>query len=170
MAKKLVAVGYVLLVGSMVAACATTSPSAPDPRTISGTAASALPSQPTPAAAEEITPTTTLGTADNGSPDSGAGITGVTVVDVCPVMRNPPCPDKPVAARVSVLDATGGSVVATAESGTDGHFSIAMNPGQYLLRAVGIGAGAARPIGPLAVTIEADRYTTVKVRLDSGIR
>jgi hypothetical protein len=85
-------------------------------------------------------------------------------------MRDPPCPDKPVAARLSVLDAVTGSVVTTVDSGADGRFSVAVSTGEYLLRLANAAGPPPRQANPFRVTVERGRYTTVTVRLDSGIR
>ena len=100
---------------------------------------------------------------------AGAGVKGTTVVDGCPVKLDPPCPDKPISARLSILSA-GGSVLATVDSGADGSFTITIEPGQYLLRPVSSTGALPRPPEPFAVTVEPHRYTTVTVRFDSGMR
>jgi hypothetical protein len=168
MAKRLVSVVFVLLAASAVAACASTAPAGPVARSITRAATSSPLSPSAPATAEDMPPTPTS-TPNFGPAPTGAGIRGMTVVDGCPVKVNPPCPDKPVAARLSLVDAATGSVVATADSGTDGLFSIGVRPGQYVLRQVSA-AGVVRPAGPITVTVAPDRYTTVTVRFASGIR
>jgi hypothetical protein len=104
------------------------------------------------------------------APPVGTGINGTTVVDGCPVMRDPPCPDKPVPARLSVLESSTGAVIATVDSDANGHFSIALKPGQYLLRLANTAGALPRQASPAKVTVETGHYTTVTVRLDSGMR
>jgi hypothetical protein len=105
---------------------------------------------------------------DDG-PTTGAGIQGTTVVDGCPVKRDPPCPDKPISARVAVLDA-GGSVLAAVESADDGTFTVTIGPGEYVLRPDSPAGGLARPPEPFVVSVKAHVYTAVIVRFDSGVR
>jgi hypothetical protein len=104
------------------------------------------------------------------APPVGTGINGTTVVDGCSVMRDPPCPDKPVPARLSVLESTTGAVFTTVDSDANGHFSIAVKPGQYLLRLANTAGALPRQASPAKVTVESGHYTTVTVRLDSGMR
>jgi hypothetical protein len=103
-------------------------------------------------------------------PVVGTGINGMTVVDGCPVMRDPPCPDKPVPASLSVLESSTGAVITTVDSDASGHFSIAVKPGQYLLRLANTAGTLPRQANPAKVTVESGHYTTVTVRLDSGMR
>jgi hypothetical protein len=91
------------------------------------------------------------------------------VVDGCPVKRDPPCPDKPISARVTVLD-PGGSVLAAVDSDADGNFTINIVPGEYVLRPANATGGLPRPPEPLAANVRADGYTTVALRFDSGMR
>jgi hypothetical protein len=158
---------FVFLAALGVAGCASpnTSPSAD--RSVTRAAASSAPASPTPGEADDTHPTPTPSAGN--SPRSGAGIRGVTVVDGCPVMTDPPCADKPISARLSILDA-GGSVLATVDSGPDGGFTITIGPGQYVLRPASASGGLPRPPDPFAVTVQPDAYTTVTVRFDSGMR
>jgi hypothetical protein len=100
---------------------------------------------------------------------TGSGIAGRTVVDGCPVKRDPPCPDKPIAVKLEVLTSGALTALATVTSASDGTFRIALAPGKYQLRPAT--TGARWPKGEtVEVTVETGRYTTVTVRLDSGIR
>jgi hypothetical protein len=89
----------------------------------------------------------------------------------CPVIRaESPCPDRPVRARLNFLDAATGNVAATVDSDADGGFVVSLPPGRYLLRTGQMsGAPPHRPT-PATVTVQPGRYTTVTIRLDSGIR
>jgi hypothetical protein len=58
-----------------------------------------------------------------------------TMLDRCPAARAaPPCGNRPVAAHLAVVDAATGAVISTVDSGNDGQFRIALQPGQYMLR------------------------------------
>jgi hypothetical protein len=82
---------------------------------------------------------------------------------------DPPCADRPAATTLAVLD-TSGAMVTTVDSTADGHFTVALPPGGYLLRPVRIGGGPARHPTSMPVTVASGRYTTVTVRLDIDIR
>jgi hypothetical protein len=105
------------------------------------------------------------------SPPPGSGVTGVTVAGpTCPVDRvGGPCGDRPVPAKLTVVDARSGATVATVTTGTDGVFRIALAPGTYLIR-VGTAGGALRRPEPVTVVVPTGRYVTTNVRFDTGIR
>jgi hypothetical protein len=97
------------------------------------------------------------------------GVTGQTVVVDCPVDRgDPPCPATPVQARLAVLD-TAGRTVATVDTDGQGRFSVGLPAGAYTLRAVLIGGRPARGPTSLAVTVGTGRYTTITMRLETGL-
>jgi hypothetical protein len=89
----------------------------------------------------------------------------------CPVIQaNSLCPDRPVRAHLNILDAATGKAAATVDSDADGGFVVSLKPGRYLLRTDQMsGAPPHRPT-PATVTVQPGRYTTVTIRLDSGIR
>jgi hypothetical protein len=102
-----------------------------------------------------------------GSADSG--IEGrVLLGPQCPVVtEESPCPDEPVSAEVLVLNLDGREV-ARAQSGPDGRFRIALEPGTYEVQAlVTAGAMFAKPVN---VTVSAGDFAQVSVLLDTGIR
>ncbi|GLL02858.1 hypothetical protein GCM10017581_046000 [Dactylosporangium matsuzakiense] len=102
---------------------------------------------------------------------TGTGIAGQTVMVACPVDRaDPPCLPKPVQARLSVLNTTTQAAVATADTDADGHFTVAVPAGSYLLRPVLISGGPARRPTSLPVTVTAGHYTTITMRIDNGLR
>jgi hypothetical protein len=106
------------------------------------------------------------------SPPAGSGVTGVTLVDGgCPVSRvGDACRDRPMAARVTVVDPRSGATVATVTTGADGVFRVALAPGTYELRPANLsGAALPRPM-PVTVTVPPGRYVTANVRFDTGIR
>jgi hypothetical protein len=153
------------------AACRSGAPSASPPtRTISrqpqpaASATSAAASAPITLAPAGPPPTT-------APPPADAGLRGRTVVVNCPVDRaDPPCPGTPVPARVVVLNRTARTILATVDSGADGWFTVALPPGRYVLRAAPIGAGSARRPTVRQVTVSAGHYTTVTIRLITGLR
>ncbi len=117
-----------------------------------------------------------LGCATTQVPGSGtatqSGIDGRTMVDAgCPMARNAsPCPDKPLAAKLTVTRAGSARTVATATSDSRGYFRIPLPPGEYVLRPDNL-TGAVVPIAqPLTVTVVAGRFTTITISFDSGIR
>src|SRR6266540_5804933 len=152
-----------VLVASTLAAaltaCATTSsPSAgPSPTTRSISQAPPAPSSatsaPSPGATRASPP---------APPKTGTGIAGVTTIDGgCPVTRaEPPCPDRPIAAHLSILD-TNGTVVASVDSGTDGHFTVALQPGAYLLRPETLAGAPPHAPQAVSVTVKPGQYTVI---------
>lgn len=68
------------------------------------------------------------------------------------------------------MDGTSGSLVRTVTSDRDGWFSVALQPGRYLVRGDELVAGPARTNSPVAVTVAVDSYTTITVHIDRGIR
>jgi hypothetical protein len=101
-----------------------------------------------------------------------SGVEGVTMVDGgCPPARDaPPCPDKPLSARIKVTRAGSGEDVVAVNSGEDGRFRIALEPGDYTLHPANL-AGTPLPIAqPIDVHVVASRFTTVEVPFDSGVR
>lgn len=114
----------------------------------------------------------TLGCGQQPAAPQNSGVEGVTMVDGgCPPARDaPPCPDKPLPARIEVAQAGSGEPVGSVDSGADGRFRIALAPGDYTLRPTNL-AGTPLPIAqPLDVRVDANRFTTVAVSFDSGVR
>ena len=117
-----------------------------------------------------------LGCASAQVPGPGAkpqsGIEGRAMVDGgCLMTRGAsPCPDKPLACRITVVNADSARTVATATSDDNGYFRVELPPGHYVIRPENL-TGAVVPVAqPLAVTIVAGRFTSVTVSFDSGIR
>lgn len=102
-------------------------------------------------------------------PSGDTGIEGmVTIGPTCPVERiDSPCPDRPYAATIAVLDGAGRQV-AEARSGADGRFRVLVPPGTYTLRPRQ--SGTLPHAAELSVTVAADHITDVQVVFDSGIR
>jgi hypothetical protein len=100
-----------------------------------------------------------------------SGIEGMVVTGPsCPVERaNSPCPDLPITAQVTVKDRSGVTVL-TATAGSDGRFKIALAAGTYSLTAVRPGLARFNQSSPVTVTVRSGAYTSVTIRIDSGIR
>lgn len=115
------------------------------------------------------------GVGSSGAGTAGAGDSGVvggTVVDAgCPVLREAtPCPERPLAARVIVLDASTQRRVTEVETGDDGRFRVGLPPGGYELRAENLTGGLLPVAQPVPVVVRAGEFTSVTVRFDSGVR
>jgi hypothetical protein len=63
-----------------------------------------------------------------------------------------------------------GQVVATADSGPDGRFTVALRPGDYRVMPTGVTGAVALPPGPVTVSVRATGYTTVTIRFASRLR
>jgi hypothetical protein len=117
-----------------------------------------------------------LGCASAHVPGPGAkpnsGIEGRTMVDGgCPVIRRgSPCPDKPLAARLTVTRVGSARTTAQATSDKNGYFRIPLPPGHYVVQPHNL-TGAVVPIAqPVTVTVRAGQFTVVRISFDSGIR
>jgi hypothetical protein len=109
----------------------------------------------------------------------GAAACGTTVIDsgiegevriapVNPVEQPGVENSAPYAAKLLVRKADGGDVVAETTSGADGSFRLPLAPGDYVLEPVN---GDPLPTAsPQPFTVEAGRFTTLRVDYDSGIR
>ena len=81
-----------------------------------------------------------------------------------PARVDSPCPDRPVAMTVEVVQ--GSSVVATFTTAGDGRFSVALSPGAYTLR-----SKAGLPtLRSAIVTVPAGAYNEVELHADTGMR
>jgi hypothetical protein len=101
------------------------------------------------------------------APDSG--VTGVASVGpTCPVERpDSPCPDRPFEGEIVVTDRDGTEVARTTTDAS-GRFTVALPPGDYVVRSEVTG-GLPAPAG-VEVSVRAGAYVAVELRLDSGIR
>jgi hypothetical protein len=108
----------------------------------------------------------------HAGPASGSsGIQGaVTIGPGCPVeIQGSPCPDRPYAARIVVHQGT--HLVSTFETGTDGRFHIALDPGTYEVSAFSLQPnGVSRMIPVPPVIVKVGGYTSVAIMFDSGMR
>ena len=106
------------------------------------------------------------------APALDSGIEGLVLIGpTCPVEQvGQDCDDKPYAGAIRILDASSGEVVATARSGDDGRFRVALQPGSYRLEPVAAPSGGL-PFGkPIDVVVRPHTYEEVTVSFDSGIR
>ena len=106
-----------------------------------------------------------------GSDERSSGISGtVTIGPTCPVERpGSACPPVPFDATVRVL--SGGEVVATGRSGSDGEFRIDVPPGTYTVDAQPSTSGGIAHASPVdGVVVRAGAFTRVDLSFDSGIR
>jgi hypothetical protein len=89
----------------------------------------------------------------------------------CPVEHEAsPCPEKPVAARITVVLAATGMVLTVVISEADGRFRVGLPPGSYVLNAVNL-TGAPYPrSNPVDVVVHSGAYTDITVSFDSGIQ
>lgn len=105
-------------------------------------------------------------------PQGSSGISGkITLGPTCPVMRQPPdpaCDDKPYQATVIVKTQNGQQEITRFTSQTDGTFSLSLNPGTYLLVPQ---SANVYPRGiAQVVTVEKNKFTTIIISYDTGIR
>jgi len=112
-------------------------------------------------------------TASPSAPTTGpsrveSGVAGMTVTTRCPVVTPSGCPPVPVAAHVSLVDAQG-TTVRTVDSGTDGRFVLAADPGAYTVTAAPISGPLPRPAS-VTVTVGPGSVAQVTIEMDSGIR
>jgi hypothetical protein len=107
-----------------------------------------------------------------GSHPVTSGINGQTTVDGgCPFIKpSTPCPDKPLAARIIVKPLGNDRVVASAESGPDGRFSLALAPGTYRVHADNLVGSAFPKAADVQISVLDDQYRAVAIRFDSGVR
>jgi Carboxypeptidase regulatory-like domain len=103
---------------------------------------------------------------------SNSGVQGRTVVDAgCPMVRDDSgCPERPLAARITVTTQGHDATVATATTGPDGTFRIPLPPGDYTLHPANLTGAVLPASGPQEVTVHAGQYTTITVPFDSGVR
>ncbi len=107
-----------------------------------------------------------------GGPGPAGGIRGVVLLGpMCPVERQgSPCPDRPIPATVEVLARDGaGPIIARTRAGADGRFEVRVAPGRYLVVALWA-TGMRRQSPAVAVTVPAQGFANVTLRVDSGIR
>jgi len=118
-----------------------------------------------------VSTTTHLPTPEATVASSATGVRGVTVVDEgCPVLPvESQCPQRPLPARVLVLDHKGVEVTR-ANTDRNGQFQIELSPGDYILQGQNL-TGAPLPSAmPLDVEVQKGRMQVVTIQFDSGVR
>lgn len=124
---------------------------------------------PIPGEANTLTPPTATQPSPTETP-SPSGIEGQTLMGpACPgpVQIDTPCPDTPIQATVTVLNARA-EQVAQVESDAQGYFTIHLTPGTYTLQPEPL--NVLQHAAPVTVTVAAGDYVTVIITYDSGIR
>ncbi len=111
------------------------------------------------------------GCAQIGGPQ-GTLVGDVVAGPTCPVESiEHPCPPKPVPDRRVTIQTPGGAVVTTTTTDANGHFSVTLPPGNYVIQVtVGPGLVGIRQVTPGNVTVVAGQTVSVKIELDTGIR
>ncbi|MGQ0570256.1 MAG: hypothetical protein ACT4P5_12170 [Armatimonadota bacterium] len=98
-----------------------------------------------------------------------SGIEGKIVIGPnCPVVRGAGCADRPYQAMVLVKTATGSKEISRFRSQRNGWFHVPLPPGTYLLVPVS-GNALPRP-GAHTVVVKRNRFTSLVIRYDTGIR
>ena len=101
-----------------------------------------------------------------------SGISGtVTTSPTCPVEtipREPGCEPRPYAVAINILKSGSTEILKTIQSGSDGKFSVELNPGSYILRAGN--TGIFPRCEELAVEVKSGKYTMAEMSCDTGIR
>lgn len=112
-----------------------------------------------------------------GDTSGTTGATGtiqgtVTAGPTCPVQTvENPCPDKPVPDREVDVQTPAGAVVASTKTDANGHYSVAVPPGSYVVHVVIVqGQAGIRQNTPGNVTVAAGQTVTLNIVLDTGIR
>jgi hypothetical protein len=107
----------------------------------------------------------------SSEPGKGTLDGDVVAGPTCPV-ESPerPCPPQPVPDRQVIIKTLQGQTAATATTDKNGHFSVMLAPGNYLVQ---VAPGASQwpaQRTPVNVTIVAGKTTSIHVELDTGIR
>ncbi len=101
-----------------------------------------------------------------------SGVEGVVLSGPnCPVVQEgSPCPDTPAEAEIQVTDPSTQEVIFITQSGADGRFRIGLPPGEFVLLALPLSSRLAPSGKPVPVTVVADRFLTVTLYIDTGMR
>lgn len=176
--------GDALPAASGIASTGQSNTSTPAPATTRPAPTTARPAPtvgPTPTRnpARTATPAPTATSAalpSNSVPTTGGPwiIGTATAGPVCPVERNPPdpaCAPRPVAGATVEVHGAGGMVIATATTGADGSYRVAVPAGSVQVVAAPV-AGLMRAPAPIDVVVPAGSSAWVRVDLsyDTGIR
>lgn len=103
-------------------------------------------------------------------PDTGLMLQ-IMVGPSCPAVRqDEPCPDQPLSAEFRILDQNG-LVAAEGETDERGWAAVPLSPGVYLVEPLREApAVPPTPPGSAEFSVEAGRWTEVRLLYDSGIR
>jgi hypothetical protein len=107
------------------------------------------------------------------SDEMKSGITGhILLGPTCPVARpdDPNCADKPYKTELLVMSEDGSREVTRFRSNSQGYFRVALAPGAYRLESASQGSYSWPFFRPAAVSVEANKFTTVTLMFDTGIR
>lgn len=100
-----------------------------------------------------------------------SGIAGTIRVDVgCPQVTSTPCPTVPLHARLLIHPIGSAGSTVRVESGSNGHFRVALAPGRYRIQPQNVGGTPVPTAGPISVTVRSRTWTTVHIQFDSGVR
>jgi hypothetical protein len=104
-----------------------------------------------------------------------SGISGLVVAaPTCALERVSPapgCTPRPLIATVRVWPSGERARAESVRSGSYGHFSVALSPGEYTLEGAPQAASPfPRPPRPLQVQVSRGRFTTITLTYDTGIR
>lgn len=109
-------------------------------------------------------------TACGGATAPASGIRGTILAGpACPgpARVESPCPDRPIAITVEVVQVVqGSSVLATVTTGPDGRFSVALPPGTYTMRS----RSGLPTLRSQNVVVTAGTYTEIELHADTGMR
>jgi hypothetical protein len=99
------------------------------------------------------------------------GVEGTTVVDEgCPVLpMESPCPQRPLPARVLVLNHKGAEIAHT-NTNEKGEFRIRLSAGDYVLQGQNLTGGPLPSATPVSVNVKDGRMQAVTIQFDSGVR
>ena len=97
------------------------------------------------------------------------GVEGTTVVDEgCPVLpMESPCPQRPLPARVLVLNHEGAEIAHT-DTNEKGEFRIRLSAGDYVLQGQNLTGGPLPSATPVSVTVKDGRMQVVTISFRLG--
>jgi len=104
-------------------------------------------------------------------PPADTGVEGVvTIGPMCPVVQvGQPCPDKPYAAKLTVVNPSG-KVITRASVDANGRYRIPLEAGDYLLQAEATDGGPFPATAGYPFTVSQGSWTRLDLTMDSGIR
>ena len=110
-----------------------------------------------------------IATASGASRTLDSGVRGVVLYGpTCPVQRPGRTCVQPYAASISVRREPAGTLIVRAHSARDGHFTVRLRAGRYLLE-----PRNGRPFpraNSQTISVRRHHFTSVTIRFDSGIR